>query len=190
MNWKTFFKERQGAILSGIVAIVIIVGAFLAINASNKNNQTDTNKDKPTTQEQENQTGNVEGENMQLPASYTVVRGDSLWKISKKFYNDGLNWPFIASENKLANPNVIHAGNVLTVPKLEAVGGADNLPKTGVSPNSYVVQKGDNLWNIAIKHYGSGYQWYKIRDANKDSVGTLSNGRPLIVPGQNLAIPK
>lgn len=49
--------------------------------------------------------------------TYTVVRGDSLWKIAQKAYGDGNRWVEIAKANKLANPNLIHAGNVFTLPR-------------------------------------------------------------------------
>jgi nucleoid-associated protein YgaU len=50
-------------------------------------------------------------------SSYTVVRGDSLWKIAVRAYGDGYKWVEIAKANNLANPNLIHAGNVLTLPR-------------------------------------------------------------------------
>lgn len=49
--------------------------------------------------------------------SYTVVKGDSLWKIAVRTYGDGFEWVKIAKANKLTNPNIIHAGNVLTLPR-------------------------------------------------------------------------
>ncbi len=48
---------------------------------------------------------------------YTVVKGDSLWKIAVRAYGDGYKWVEVAKANKLANPNLIHAGNVLTLPR-------------------------------------------------------------------------
>lgn len=50
-------------------------------------------------------------------STYTVVRDDSLWKIAVRAYGDGYRWVEIARENKLANPNLIHAGNVLSLPR-------------------------------------------------------------------------
>jgi len=50
-------------------------------------------------------------------ATYTVVHGDSLWEIAVRAYGDGYQWVNIARENNLTNPNVIHAGNVLTLPR-------------------------------------------------------------------------
>lgn len=48
--------------------------------------------------------------------TYTVVRGDTLWKIATTMYNDGYKWVEIAGANKLKEPNLIHPGNVLTLP--------------------------------------------------------------------------
>ena len=50
-------------------------------------------------------------------SSYTVVTGDSLWQIAVRSYGDGYAWTRIATANGLANPNLIHAGNMLTLPR-------------------------------------------------------------------------
>lgn len=50
-------------------------------------------------------------------ANYTVVKGDSLWKIAVRSYGDGYKWNQIAKENNLAHPNLIHPGNVLRLPR-------------------------------------------------------------------------
>lgn len=47
---------------------------------------------------------------------YTVVAGDSLWTIAAAQYGDAYQWSSIAQANNLANPDVIHAGNVLVLP--------------------------------------------------------------------------
>ena len=49
--------------------------------------------------------------------SYTVVKGDNLWNIAVKAYGDGFKWVEIAKVNNLKNPNIIHAGNVLILPR-------------------------------------------------------------------------
>ncbi len=51
------------------------------------------------------------------PENYTVVKGDNLWKIAVEKYADGYAWVKIAKANKLVNPNLIHAGNILQLPK-------------------------------------------------------------------------
>ncbi len=47
---------------------------------------------------------------------YTVVAGDSLWKIAVAKYNNGYRWSEIAQANKIANPDLIFVGTVLTLP--------------------------------------------------------------------------
>ena len=49
--------------------------------------------------------------------SYTVAKGDNLWKIAIRAYGNGYKWVSIAKANKLVRPGLIHAGNVLTLPK-------------------------------------------------------------------------
>lgn len=49
--------------------------------------------------------------------SYTVVKGDFLWSIALRAYGDGYKWVQIARTNKLVNPDVIHPGNMLTLPR-------------------------------------------------------------------------
>jgi nucleoid-associated protein YgaU len=48
---------------------------------------------------------------------YTVVKGDSLWGIALRAYQDGYRWVVIARENNLTNPDLIHPGNVLSLPR-------------------------------------------------------------------------
>ena len=49
--------------------------------------------------------------------TYTVVKGDCLWKIAVRAYGDGYKWVAIAKANKLVNPGLIHSGNVFTLPR-------------------------------------------------------------------------
>lgn len=50
--------------------------------------------------------------------TYTVVNGDCLWNIAKKFYGDGSKYYAIyeANKDKIANPSLIYAGQVLIIP--------------------------------------------------------------------------
>jgi nucleoid-associated protein YgaU len=50
-------------------------------------------------------------------STYTVVKGDTLWSIAVRAYGDGYKWTTIASANSLVHPNIIHTGNVLTLPR-------------------------------------------------------------------------
>lgn len=53
------------------------------------------------------------------------------------------------------------------------------------SAKTYTVKKGDTLWAIAKKYLGSGTQYKKIYEANKDKIKNPS----LIYPGQVFTIP-
>ncbi len=50
-------------------------------------------------------------------STYLVQRGDNLWNIAIKEYNNGFKWTEIAKANNLANPRLIHAGNILQIPQ-------------------------------------------------------------------------
>lgn len=50
--------------------------------------------------------------------SYTVVRGDCLWNIAKRYYGNGSLYTriFDANRDKIKNPNLIYPGQVLVIP--------------------------------------------------------------------------
>lgn len=51
--------------------------------------------------------------------SYTVVKGDCLWNIAKRFYGNGSLYTVIYDANRNViggNPNMIYPGQVLTIP--------------------------------------------------------------------------
>ena len=49
-----------------------------------------------------------------------------------------------------------------------------------------IVVRGDNLWNIAHRHYGAGYHHTVIFGANQDQI----RDPHLIYPGQVFTLPK
>lgn len=72
---------------------------------------------------------------------YRVVAGDTLSGIAARF---GTTAAALASANNIANPDVIYAGQVITVPS----GGASAASATS---GSYTVQQGDTLSGIAAR---------------------------------------
>lgn len=52
------------------------------------------------------------------PRTYTVVKGDCLWNIAKKFYGKGSLYTKIydANTNQIVNPHLIYPGQVLIIP--------------------------------------------------------------------------
>lgn len=55
-----------------------------------------------------------------------------------------------------------------------------------VAPKTYTVVKGDCLWNLAKRFYGSGSKWPTIYNANKGVIGPNPHW---IYPRQKLVIP-
>lgn len=50
-------------------------------------------------------------------------------------------------------------------------------------PATYKVQKGDDLWKIAVKFYKSGYKWTEIAKVNKlSNPGEIEAGQELVMP--------
>lgn len=122
-----------------------------------------------------------------LPGKYTVKEGDTLFDIAGRYYKDGYQFGVIAQANKLADVNVITAGEVLDIPKLpEGIGGAINQTIWGekIEGGSYTVAEGDWLSTIAGRAYGDIMAFDKIAKANN-----IPNP-DLIEPGATLIIPR
>lgn len=53
--------------------------------------------------------------------SYTVVKGDNLWKISERFYGDGSGYTILyeANRGELKSPGLIYPGETILIPLLE-----------------------------------------------------------------------
>ncbi len=189
MDLKSFWESQRSTRISAVIAVVVIAGLFILFNAlpagqpakpADEDKQEQSESETADSEKTKKEDKKKDGEKASLPANYTVVAGDHLWNISERFYGTGSNWTLIAAQNRLANPDIIHSGNEFTIPKADA---------KIASNGTHTVVKGDTLWDIASNVYGSGFEWTKIRDANAGKIGTLSNGRPLIVPGQVLVTP-
>ncbi len=105
---------------------------------------------------------------------HTVVRGETLWDIAKAHYGNPFLYTLIAAANNLADPDVIHPGDILIIPPK---------PAPAPPPQTYVVKSGDTLWDIAQRFYGNPNKYRLIAAANN-----LTNPH-VITPGQKLAIP-
>jgi nucleoid-associated protein YgaU len=114
-----------------------------------------------------------------VPDTYSVVRGDFLWRIAgmKEMYGDPYAWMRIYTSNKdlIKNPDLIYPAQVFRIPR-------------DVGPNEYLVARGDFLAKIAglSNVYGSTFKWQKLYEANKD----LIEDPNLIYPYQVLQVPK
>ncbi len=118
---------------------------------------------------------------------YTVKRGDYLWKIAEEIYGSGYNWVDIAKANKLTNPGKLYAGQKLKLPEVKKKVVQEVKPKmamkNAIKGDRYKVQKGDNLWQIAIRAYNNGYKWVEIARVNKlRQPNKIEVGQELIIP--------
>lgn len=76
--------------------------------------------------------------------THTVQRGENLFRIALRY---GTTVQAVASANGIANPALIYVGQVLTIP---SPGSQPPSPTTGGT--TYVVQRGDNLFRIALRY--------------------------------------
>lgn len=184
LNLKSILKtiklnESNLSMLLG--ALVIVVVGVLLVNYFKARGgnltlpgiSTSVNQEQPTTEK-----------------TYTVVSGDNLWKIAEKYYGSGYNWTDVAKANKLKNPGIITVGQKLTMPEVTvkkstvAQARVNTTVKTeAITGATYTVVHGDNLWKIAVRAYGDGFQWTKIAKENKLTHPSLiHSGNVLTIP--------
>lgn len=104
--------------------------------------------------------------------SHTVVKGDSLWSISRKY---GIGVDELAAANQLSRSATLRLGQQLVVPAKAAPAAADT-----DAANTYEVKSGDTLGAIARRQ---GTTVSALRAANNLSNDNLRVGQKLVIPG-------
>lgn len=195
--WNFFANMRMGesytSLILGIIAVIVATVLLLSFFSNRQASKpgaeaTPTIVDVKDLDIKITPTEMTPGSDMK---KYKVNAGDTLWSISEKNYGSGYNWIDIAKANSLLNPNKILVGAVLSLPfvnlKDATVMTGENEAEVSrtvrIVEQTYTVVAGDNLWSIAVRSYGDGYQWVNIAKANN-----LSNP-DLIYPGNVLKIP-
>ena len=104
-------------------------------------------------------------------ATYTVVKGDSLWRIAKQQLGSGLKWEEIYEANKdtIKDPNLIYVGQVLEIPGTEepdapTIEGAGTYTYNEVNPTGLSI-----AWTLVLNEDGT----YVLSEVN-DFVGEMS----------------
>ena len=104
-----------------------------------------------------------------------VARGDTLWKLAKRYLGKGEHWHQLAALNpQLTHPDLLRVGQWIRVP---------NGPSSAIA-KTVRVQKGDTLWGVAQTELGGGGAWSCIAQSNPQ----IQNPN-LIYTGQVLVIP-
>lgn len=127
--------------------------------------------------------------------SYTVVEGDNLWDISRRFYGDGTLYVLIFRVNE---GRVMTTGEPFTDPRLIRPGWVLDVPLPGYNVWTadgqvmYRVRPDDSLWRISERFLGNGFRWTEIWGLNQGRV--MADGRRFgdpdsIYPGWILEVP-
>lgn len=106
--------------------------------------------------------------------TYVVQRGDTLSSIASRH---GVSVQALARANNIYNPSLIRSGQRLVIPGA----GATAAPSYSSSGSVHVVQRGENLYRIAL-HYGTTVQ--ALASANNlSSTSLIRVGQTLVIPG-------
>ncbi|MBC1600671.1 1,4-beta-N-acetylmuramoylhydrolase [Listeria welshimeri] len=116
-------------------------------------------------------------------ATYTVVKGDSLWKIATKYNVSVANlksWNNLKSDNIYIGQKLkVTAGSTSNTSKPNTGSNTNtSKPSTSTNAKTYTVKKGDSLWRIATNN--------KVTIANLKSWNNLKTD--FIYPGQTLKV--
>ena len=103
------------------------------------------------------------GNGNQIPDTYTVKAGDSLWGISQTY---GTTVNNLKQINNLSS-NVIYVGQVLKL-KQQSSSTSDQAPQS--TADTYTVQSGDTLWGIANTHDTTVDNLKQINDLTSDTI--------------------
>ncbi len=110
------------------------------------------------------------------PVTHTVQAGENLYRIGLQY---DMSWVPIANANGLPNANAIYVGQVLIIP-VASCAPVPPQPEQPIEGTTYVVQPGDNLYQIGLMF---GISWVQIAEAN----GIVNPNQ--IYVGQVLKIP-
>lgn len=181
---RKYFKSTEEIVsmFLGLVIVIVVIGLIFNF-FKNKKGNIDIPGSNNIEISQNDINRNIYGD------EYIVVKGDSLWKIAEKKYNDGYKWVEIAKKNNISNPGVLEIGDKLMLPEIETkvivVETVFNKDNKIVINEEYIVIKGDSLWKIALRAYGDGYQWVEIWKSNESKLfnpSGLEIGMALMIP--------
>jgi nucleoid-associated protein YgaU len=136
--------------------------------------------------------------NISIKVIHKVKPNDSLFKISRKYYGDEAKWHKIYEANKdnMSGPNALYIGQELLIPEITLAKkvtlsmetplkkGQDS--EMSIKTTKHTVVSGDTLYRLARKYYDDATMWYKIYEANEDTIEDES----FLVKGQILIIPE
>ncbi len=114
------------------------------------------------------------------PIVHVVQRGENLFRISLRY---GVSMDAIAAANGIVNPHHIYAGQRLIIPVGSTLSPVPPSPSTG----TYVVQPGDTLFRIALRHSVS--LWDLARANGIQNPALIYVGQVLRIPSGSVSAP-
>ena len=143
--------------------------------------------------------------------TYVVQPNDNYWRICEKLYGTGAYFRALAQHNraKIPDEHNLQLGDVVSAPdaselhkaypdlcpepvhldaaQRRSLAGARQTP-TGAG-RVYVVQEGDNLFDIARCELGKPTRWTEIVDLNREALGPGLADLNYLTPGMKLILP-
>ncbi|MBC2256361.1 LysM peptidoglycan-binding domain-containing protein, partial [Listeria ivanovii] len=156
----------------------IYTGQKLKVSASSSSNSTNTSK--PSTNTNNNKNSNTYKPSASTSVkTYTVVKGDSLWKIANKYKVTVAN---LKSWNSLKSDN-IRIGQKLKVSAPSTSSNTNTSKPSSNKPNTsatktHTVKKGDSLWSVS-RQYKTTVD--NIKSWNKLKGNTIYVGQKLTI---------
>ncbi|MEK7092370.1 MAG: LysM peptidoglycan-binding domain-containing protein [Patescibacteria group bacterium] len=170
---KINFSESYVSLTLGVLVVlfaVVLLTVFLKANYISRGTREVSSQ---------NTTSSVT-EDQEKEMKYTVVEGDDLKEISRKFYATDEFYLEIVKANNIQNPDAIEVGTILTIPKISSRSFGE---MEKISGDTYAVKENEFLWDIAVRSYGDGFRWTDIAKANNmDFPDILPAGTILKIP--------
>lgn len=147
---------------------------------NDSNNDSDNSSDSPVSQVTVTPAPTPEA------ITYTVQKGDSLWKIARR---NGCSLQTLMEANRelLKNSDRIYPNQKLIIPTSDATPNVPLWQQPAALPNSgayrtYKVQKGDSLWKIAHENGCSLEELIILNNISADRVKLIYPGWELLIP--------
>ena len=159
-------KPTKGLIAGIAVVALLIVAGFISFNLFFKSNTPKTITPEPETNT-ENVLGSETTPSAETSQSQTQPQGQSGGQ-KPSGQVQGQTAPAKTPTSATTWAAVYHTGG-------------------SINGQTYTVQRGDTLWEIARGRYGTALEWQKVADANNISYDSL--GHPILHSGDVLKLP-
>lgn len=118
-----------------------------------------------------------------MATTHTVVKGDTLWGIAKKYLGSGTKYTQLAAINNISNPNLIYVGQVI---KLSGTGSSTSSSSNSNSNKPTIKQFG--LLSTSDDTLFATWDWSRADTASYKVLWTYDTGNGVWLVGSNSTI--